>query len=82
MRGRVGRLPRETRDALLLASALAVPTTAVASADAFEAAEEAGVVRVDAAGRIHFEHPLLAAAIYESASPSRRRDAHRRLIER
>ena len=66
----VGRLPRETRDALLLASALAAPTTAVASADAFEPAEQAGVVRIDAAGRIHFEHPLLAAALYESVSPS------------
>ena len=81
VRGRVRRLPRETRDALLLASALAVPTTAIASADAFEAAEEAGVVRIDAAGGIHFEHPLLAAAIYESASPNDRRDVHRRLIE-
>jgi DNA-binding CsgD family transcriptional regulator len=78
----VGRLPRETRDALLLASALAVPTTAVASADVFDAAEQAGVVRIDAAGRVHFEHPLLAAAIYESASPSRRRNAHRQLVER
>jgi DNA-binding CsgD family transcriptional regulator len=81
VRGRVGRLPLETRDALLLASALALPTTAVASADAFAPAEAAGVVRIDAAGRIHFEHPLLAAAIYESASQSDRRDAHRRLFE-
>ncbi len=81
VRGRVARLPRETRDALLLASALAVPTTAVASEDAFAPAEAAGVVRIDAAGRIHFEHPLLAAAIYESASQSDRRDAHRRLFD-
>ena len=82
VRGRVGRLPRETRDALLLASALAVPTTSVASADAFDPAEQAGVVRIDSAGRIHFEHPLLAAAIYESASSTRRRNAHRQLVER
>lgn len=82
VRVRVGRLPRETREALLLASALAVPTTAIASAGAFDPAEEAGVVRVDPAGRIQFEHPLLAAAIYESASATRRRSAHRQLVER
>ncbi|MGZ4335448.1 MAG: AAA family ATPase, partial [Gaiellaceae bacterium] len=82
VRERVGRLPRETRDALLLASALAAPTTAVAPADTFDPAEAAGVVRIEADGRIHFEHPLLAAAIYESASPSRRRHAHRQLVER
>jgi DNA-binding CsgD family transcriptional regulator len=76
----VGRLPRATRHALLLASALAVPTTAVGSPDAFEPAESAGVIRIDAGGRIHFEHPLLAAAIYESASPSRRRSVHRELV--
>jgi DNA-binding CsgD family transcriptional regulator len=77
----VGSLPRETRDALLLASALVAPTTAVASAEAFEPAEDVGVVRVDAAGRIHFEHPLLAAALYESVSPAQRRDVHRRLVD-
>ena len=65
----------------MLASALAAPTTGVASAEAFEPAEQAGIVRIDAAGRIHFEHPLLAAAIYESVSASGRRDAHRQLVE-
>jgi DNA-binding CsgD family transcriptional regulator len=77
----VGRLPRETRDALLLASALAAPTTAVAAAEAFEPAEQAGVVRLDASGRIQFEHPLLAAALYESVSAARRRDVHRQLVD-
>ena len=77
----VERLPRATRDALLLASAAAAPTTAVAPSGAFRAAVEVGVVRIDDADRIHFEHPLLAAAIYESASPSRRRAAHRRLVD-
>ncbi len=77
----VGRLPPETRDALLLAAAVAAPTTAVASAEAFEPAEQAGVVRVVADGRIHFEHPLLAAALYESVSPRRRRDVHRQLVD-
>ncbi len=81
VRRNVGSLPHETRDALLLASALVAPTTAVASAEAFEPAEQAGVVRVDADGRIHFEHPLLAAALYESVSAARRRDVHRHLVE-
>jgi DNA-binding CsgD family transcriptional regulator len=79
---RVERLPRETREGLLLASALAAPTTAVAPPGTFDAAEDAGVVRIDTAGRIHFAHPLLAAAIYESAAPETRRDAHRRLVGR
>ena len=48
---------------------------------AFRAAVEVGVVRIDEAEGIHFEHPLLAAAIYESASPSGGRAAHRRLID-
>jgi DNA-binding NarL/FixJ family response regulator len=82
VRARVGRLPPETREALLLASALAVPTTSVVPADALQAAEEVGVVRIDLGGRIQFEHPLVAAAIYESAPPSRRREAHRRVVER
>ena len=77
----VGRLPRETRDALLLASALTAPTTAVALPEAFEPAEAAGLVEIDPAGRIRFEHPLLAAAIYESVSPGKRRAAHRQLAE-
>ena len=75
----VGRLPRETRDALLLASALAAPTTAVASTAAFEPAEAAGLIEIDPAGRIRFEHPLLAAAIYESVSAETRRSAHQQL---
>ncbi len=78
-RARVGRLPPETQDALLLASALAVPTTAVVPAGRLAPAEEAGLVRIDAGGRLRFEHPLVAAAIYESAPASRRRRAHREL---
>ena len=78
----VARLPPASRDALLLASALAVPTTAAVPVEDLAAAEDAGIVRVDAGGRIHFEHPLLASAIYESTPVARRRDAHRRLANR
>jgi DNA-binding CsgD family transcriptional regulator/uncharacterized protein YqgQ len=81
VRSRVARLPQRTRDALLLAAASSAPTTAVAPAGDLAPAEEAGVVRVDRDGRVHFEHPLVAAAIYESAPIGRRREAHRRLVE-
>lgn len=81
VRARVARLPRPTREALLLAAASAAPTTKVVPADDLVPAEEAGVVRIDAGGRVQFEHPLVAAAIYESAPLSRRQQAHRRLVQ-
>jgi DNA-binding CsgD family transcriptional regulator len=79
---RVARLPSRSRDALLLASALAVPTTALVSDDDLLPAEDEALVRVERDGRIRFEHPLVAAAVYESASAARRRRAHRVLAER
>lgn len=81
VRSRVARLPRRTQGALLLAAASSAPTTAVVPADDLASAEKAGVVRVDGDGRVQFEHPLVAAAIYESAPIGRRREAHRRLVE-
>jgi DNA-binding CsgD family transcriptional regulator len=81
VRSRVARLPSRTRDALLLAAASSAPTTAVVPVGDLAQAEEAGVVRVDGDGRVHFEHPLVAAAIYESAPIARRQEAHRRLVE-
>jgi DNA-binding CsgD family transcriptional regulator len=77
---RVARLPRETREALLLASCLQAPTTEVVPDSALAPAEEAQVVRIER-DRIEFTHPLLAAAVYRSASTSRRRAAHRALAE-
>lgn len=73
VRSRVARLPRRTREALLLAAASSAPTTAVVPTDELAPAEEAGVVRVDDGGRVHFEHPLVATAIYESAPIARGR---------
>lgn len=75
---RVARLPRETREALLLVSCLQAPTTELVPDHALAPAEEAGVVRIDG-DRIEFTHPLLAAAVYRSASTSQRRAAHRAL---
>jgi DNA-binding NarL/FixJ family response regulator len=82
VRARVARLPAPARDALLLASALAVPTTALVGDDDLLAADDEGLVRVEDDGRIGFEHPLVAATVYESASSARRRHAHRVLAER
>jgi DNA-binding CsgD family transcriptional regulator len=42
------------------------------------AAEEAGLVRLDA-GRVAFTHPLLRSAAYYTATPAERRAAHRAL---
>jgi DNA-binding CsgD family transcriptional regulator len=79
VRSRLGRLPGETREALLAASCLGVPRTGLVDEQALGAAEEAGIVQVAEDGRIEFAHPLLAAAIRDGASTARRRAAHRRL---
>jgi DNA-binding CsgD family transcriptional regulator len=79
---RIAPLPQRTRDALVAASALSRPTTAlVASATGADAAEllepaiEARVVTLDGV-RVRFAHPLLAATAYESAPPAVRRRLH------
>jgi len=79
VRSRLGRLPAETREALLTASCLGLPRTALVEERALGAAEEAGIVHLAADGRIEFAHPLLAAAIRDSASSARRRAVHLRL---
>lgn len=78
---RLKPLPKITRDALLRASALARPVTGPIDAAALEPAEDEGVVRVHANGRIEFVHPLFAAAIYAAASAAKRRQLHRELVE-
>ena len=84
---RIKRLPAESRETLLVASASPHPTvelvvTACGRDDATTAAlgiaEDAGIVAVSS-GRISFVHPLLAAAVYGGASSEARRRAHRRL---
>jgi DNA-binding CsgD family transcriptional regulator len=86
---RVRRLSPRGRDAVLAAAALSrptVPTIAAALGVRGEAvtavgeAEEAGVIVVRQ-DRIEFAHPLLASAVYASASRARRRRLHGRLGE-
>jgi DNA-binding CsgD family transcriptional regulator len=76
---RVPDLSAEARAALLAAAALSRPTAELveraSSASALSAAEESGLIRVDG-GRISFEHPLYASAVYETASDARRRELH------
>jgi DNA-binding CsgD family transcriptional regulator len=79
---RVERLPAPTRGALLVAASLSRPTTALVDEQALEPAERRGIVEIDGQGRIRFSHPLLAAAVYESASIARRRAVHRDLASK
>ncbi|HEY4752778.1 MAG TPA: AAA family ATPase, partial [Candidatus Limnocylindrales bacterium] len=82
IRARVGVLGADARQALLAAAELARPSVDLveraSSADGLVEAEEAGLVRVDGA-RVAFEHPLYAAAVYETASSRRRRAMHLQL---
>ena len=79
---RLRRLPADTREALLAAAALSNPTTAIVPEDAIAAAEEEDIVRIDEQGRIAFQHPLYASAVYGAASRARRRELHGRLAAR
>jgi len=85
--GRLGRLPGETLDILLLVASLARPTVeAVAAAHGdrdrvlrgLETAAQEGVVTVDGS-QIRFAHPLLVSICYEEAPIWKRRAVHRAL---
>ncbi len=81
VRGRVRALPAKTRDALLRAAALARPDTETIDPLELAPAEEAGLVRVEADGRIEFVHPLFASAVYSAAPAARLREAHRAVAD-
>lgn len=81
LKARIRRLPSETREALLIASALSEPTTAHTGEAALESAVEADVVRIENDGRVVFTHPLFASAVYDAATPTRRRKLHKVLAD-
>jgi DNA-binding CsgD family transcriptional regulator len=78
----IRKLPSATRDALLTISALADPGTDDIDEASLGPALAGDVIRVEPSGRIRFSHPLFASAVYETATPSRRRDLHARLAGR
>jgi DNA-binding CsgD family transcriptional regulator len=81
---RAGALPREAREALLLAAASDrgdLDTLERAHPHVTEnlaAAESAGLVELRE-GRVEFRHPLARSALYGAATPDERRSAHRTL---
>lgn len=76
---RVRGLPTATREALLQVAASSRPTVALVDPELLTPAEEAGMVVIQADGRIAFSHPLYASAVYERASETHRRRVHGRL---
>lgn len=77
---RMRGFPPDTVNALLRASAQARPVvTDPAEIEVLGPAEEAGFVTISSTGRITFEHPLYAAAVYQAAGVSRRRRLHAEL---
>jgi DNA-binding CsgD family transcriptional regulator len=81
VRSRMARLPRRTRYALLTAACMSQPTIGKVDIDALGPAEQAGIVVIEQTGRLRFGHPLLAAAVQESAPTSQRLEVHRQLAE-
>ena len=79
---RIGRLPADTRDALLMAAAIDGPDGDSVDLEALAPAEEDGIVTVSEAGRVEFTHPLLAAAAYGSLPVAGRRRLHRLAADR
>ncbi|HEY0420967.1 MAG TPA: ATP-binding protein, partial [Acetobacteraceae bacterium] len=85
---RLAPLPTATRRLLLLAAAEPLGDSAVLAraadrlgikAEATDAAESAGLVEFCV--QVTFRHPLVRSAIYRSASPEQRREAHHGLAE-
>lgn len=75
---RLSALPPMTRAELLVVAALARPTPAAVDMEVLGPAFAAGVLATEA-GRLRFEHPLLAAAVYSQATETERHDVHARL---
>jgi DNA-binding NarL/FixJ family response regulator len=86
---RVRRLPDDAQRLLLLAAAddaedagLVTRASELVGAGprTIDLAEQAGLISVHG-NRLEFRHPLVRSAVYEAATSSERRDAHRALAE-
>jgi DNA-binding CsgD family transcriptional regulator len=82
---RIAGLPEESREALVVASALSQPTIELLEAalgrdPALGPALEAQVVELER-DRIRFAHPLLASGVYWTTSPAERHALHWRLAQ-
>jgi hypothetical protein len=86
---RIGALPQQAKDLLLLAAILREPTVPLVAMAAgtrsdeaqqsLEATADAGVLdRVDGSRRLTFSHPLYRTGIRETTSAAGQRSAHRR----
>src|SRR6476659_1197966 len=84
---RISALPEPTRQILLTTAAAARPTVTLLAPPSgvgpgiggtLQPAIDAGLVSLSG-DRVRFTHPLMASAVYTSASSTRRRETHRRL---
>src|SRR5919201_6967908 len=83
---RIAELPPDSREAVLVAAALARPDPELVRAalarpkaeEALATAIEAEVLELDE-GRIRFSHPLFPSSVYAETSPAGRRRVHRQL---
>jgi DNA-binding CsgD family transcriptional regulator len=88
VRARIGALGADVQDVLLAAACNAAPTLELVGKAIdvvpqrlialVDKAEDTGIVVLDG-HRVRFAHPLLAHGVYTRASPSRRREMHRRM---
>lgn len=89
LRSRVAGLPRATRKALLVAASTSRPTPQVVrSASGLGDRTDSALARAELAGMVHlggdairFAHPLLASAVYGSATTEERRTVHGQLAD-
>jgi DNA-binding CsgD family transcriptional regulator len=75
---RIRRMPKGTREALLVAAILARPTTESVDREALAPAHRAGIVLIED-DRVRFSHPLIASVVYDMADASERRALHHQL---
>ena len=85
LRARLGALPNDAQEALLVAASVPQPTVGLVAEAAGEGARESLRHAVDAEvieledDRIRFVHPLFASAVYLETDADRRGAVHRRL---